>query len=363
MKKVYFTNLDGLRFFAFFAVFLAHSFYSEEPLINSSEVYLVFRRIGHLGIFGVNFFFVLSGFLITYLLIQEKSEKSEIDLKNFYARRVLRIWPLYYTIIIIGFVIIPVVQRDILGASDYTESADLWRYLLFINNFSDQTPSSAVLGILWSIAVEEQFYLIWPIVIKVINTKKLPLVFISIILCSLLFRIFLIGYGYRHTLSCMSDLSIGSFFAYYAYFSDRFKGAIRGMKQWHILGVYLIGFSLFFFRDNWSDVPMIYLNERLLFSVFFSFIILEQTYSSSSFKVGKLKILSSLGRVTYGLYMLHFVAIYIVAKIIERVLKTSLLSVLVFEPIIALLLSILLAYLSFYFLEKPFLNLKKKFGA
>ncbi|SNT01843.1 Peptidoglycan/LPS O-acetylase OafA/YrhL, contains acyltransferase and SGNH-hydrolase domains [Ekhidna lutea] len=363
MKKVYFTNLDGLRFFAFFAVFLAHSFYSEDTRVTSNEIYLSIRELGHIGIFGVNFFFVLSGFLITYLLIQEKNENGKINLKHFYARRVLRIWPLYYTVIVIGFVLIPFIQREIMGQVNYEESANLGHYLLFVNNFSNETPSTAVLGILWSIAVEEQFYLVWPVIIGFMSFKRLPFLFSFIIIVSVLFRIFLIGYGYKHTLSCMSDLAIGSLFAYYSFFSIRFRTLFQSMRSWQILIIYLVGLGLFFIRDLWSEIPLLYLNERLLFSLFFAFVILEQTYSRSIFKIGKLKLISRLGQVTYGLYMLHFIAIYIVAKLIQYLMKTSLVSVLVIEPVISLLLAVILSYFSFYLLEKPFLNLKRKFGA
>ena len=111
LKKIYFPNLDGLRFFAFLAVFLAHSFYSESEEITELAVYKVFRSVGHLGMFGVNFFFVLSGFLITYLLIIEKKEYKNVNIPAFYVRRVLRIWPLYYLVILIGFMAVPTFQH------------------------------------------------------------------------------------------------------------------------------------------------------------------------------------------------------------------------------------------------------------
>ncbi|MDW3194051.1 MAG: acyltransferase [Cytophagales bacterium] len=360
MKKLYFPNLDGLRFFAFLAVFFAHSFYSEETYIQEHALYQAFRSIGHLGIFGVNFFFVLSGFLITFLLINEKESFGTISLRNFYIRRVLRIWPLYYFIIAVGFFVIPTIQRDILGSS-YEESANIWHYVFFINNFFDQ-PSSAVLGVLWSIAIEEQFYLFWPVFIKIFTRRYWPAFFLSIIVFSAISRTFYIGYGYQHTLSCISDLAIGSMMAYFAFYSSKFKETFSRMKFSYIAIIYVLGGSLFFFRSYWADVAWLYLNERLLFSLFFSFIILEQCYSEQPLKLGRLKLITNWGKISYGLYMLHFVAIYIVAKVFELIVHETLVSVLLFEPMMAFVISILLAFLSFNFFESYFLSWKKKFN-
>lgn len=362
MKKIYFPNLDGLRFFAFFAVFLAHSFYSESSQVTSSTIYQTFRHYGHLGMFGVNFFFVLSGFLITFLLIIEKQETGAISLKNFYVRRVLRIWPLYYAVIFIGFVIIPIIQRQILAETSYQELANIWHYLLFVNNFSESEPTTAVLGVLWSIAVEEQFYLVWPILIALIPIKRLPTAFIGIIGLSMLCRLILIGYGYKHTLSCMSDLAMGSLFAYYSYTSDRIVNWFGSLKRWHIGLIYVIGISLFFLRRSWSDIPFMYLNERLLFSLFFVFIILEQNYSTSPIKMHRSKIITSLGKITYGLYMLHFLAIYVVAKAFSHFFEDTLTSVVFYEPSISLILSVGLAYVSYTYFEKFFLRMKKHYS-
>ena len=93
-NKVFFPNLEGLRFFAFFVVFINHAFASL-GYYNPSKTF-VFVRTHFLlnGNLGVSFFFVLSGFLITYLLLKEKELTGKINIKNFYLRRVLRIWPL-----------------------------------------------------------------------------------------------------------------------------------------------------------------------------------------------------------------------------------------------------------------------------
>src|SRR5205085_9627779 len=111
------------------------------------------------GNLGVNFFFVLSGFLITYLLIEEKKLTGKIHIGNFWIRRILRIWPLYFACVFIGFVLFPFAKHMAGGTS--AETADPWYYLAFINNFDyikKGLPDSPGLGVLWSVAIEEQFY-------------------------------------------------------------------------------------------------------------------------------------------------------------------------------------------------------------
>src|SRR6478672_8841464 len=107
-KRVFFENLDGLRFFCVLSVFLFHSFYSENKQITDHTLYhFVKSDLFGNGNLGVNFFFVLSGFLITFLLIEEKKLKGNINLPYFWIRRILRIWPLFFFCVFFGFVIMP----------------------------------------------------------------------------------------------------------------------------------------------------------------------------------------------------------------------------------------------------------------
>lgn len=362
-KKPFFPNLDGLRFFAFFCVFLAHSFYSKFDYLQKDSLYKIFRDLGHLGIFGVNFFFVLSGFLITYLLLIEKGKIGKINIKFFYLRRILRIWPLYYLIVFIGFLIIPYVQ-NLIGNFGYEEVADISSFLFFYNNFSSIIPTTAVLGVLWSIAVEEQFYLFWPIVIRYISLKNLVLFCWFIIVISLLMRTFWIGYGYQNTLSCISDFAVGALLAYSFFTKANWINKLKNLGMKWIVLIYILGISMFLFRGYWAEVSWIYNNERLLFSIFFAFIILEQnSFRFSFYKCGTSEKLSALGRITYGLYMYHFIAIYIVSLVMDKLnFNTQLYQVLFVEPIIALFFSIFIAYLSYKYFEVPILRFKDRFS-
>jgi peptidoglycan/LPS O-acetylase OafA/YrhL len=205
IKKEYFPNLDGLRFVCFLLVFFHHSFHTEVSEILNSDIHIFLKKtLFANGNLGVNFFFVLSGFLITHLLIQERLKSSSINVKNFWIRRILRIWPLYYFCVFFGFFIFPFI-KNLMGAP-VSESATLFSYVTFTNNFEfieKGLPDASILGVLWSIAIEEQFYFVWPIILMVISIRNYWIVFSAIILLSVVFRYFNLNYMMHeyHTLS------------------------------------------------------------------------------------------------------------------------------------------------------------------
>ena len=165
--KIYYPALDGLRFFAFFIVFLHHFYFnqsSNNPVIN---YFLVV--INKNGWIGVDLFFILSGFLITTLLLKERGKFGKYSLKNFWIRRSLRIWPLYYLALLVGFFVLPFFYTKFFNA-DFTGpfqkfqlETQLYWYLAFLGNWSvvfnkySTFPNTAHL---WTISLEEQFYFI-----------------------------------------------------------------------------------------------------------------------------------------------------------------------------------------------------------
>ena len=106
-RRVFFPNLDGLRFFAFFSVFLFHSFFTKNEAVQNNSLFVTLRLLTRHGDLGVNFFFVLSGFLITFLLLNERQFTGRIHIGAFYVRRILRIWPLYFVAVFLGFIVFP----------------------------------------------------------------------------------------------------------------------------------------------------------------------------------------------------------------------------------------------------------------
>jgi peptidoglycan/LPS O-acetylase OafA/YrhL len=180
MKKI--PQLDAVRGLAVLLV-----------LLHNTDRYpsLHLQWISGNGWMGVDLFFVLSGFLITRILLDTK--QSERFFRNFYARRCLRIWPLYYSVLLFMFVIVPILRPSEAHAVFDTRSSPWWAYPFFLQNFLVPIPSMATgpLGVTWSLAVEEQFYLLWPLVVRFCNESQLRKIAIAAICFSPPLRFYL----------------------------------------------------------------------------------------------------------------------------------------------------------------------------
>jgi peptidoglycan/LPS O-acetylase OafA/YrhL len=184
-ERVYFPELDGLRFIAFMMVYLFHGGIPGPILAR-----LVGRPAAHAflqnGGYGVQLFFILSGYLIAALLLREEARYGRISLRAFWVRRVLRIWPLYYLVIAVGFFLLPALQRDV-GTPGYTDllGTHLLPFAAFLGNWSMALVKPVPydwLSILWSVCVEEQFYLIVPLLIALVVPRyRLSLVALMIV--------------------------------------------------------------------------------------------------------------------------------------------------------------------------------------
>jgi len=321
------------------------------------------------GNLGVNFFFVLSGFLITYLLIEEKKLNGQIDIKKFWIRRILRIWPLFYLCVIIGFFIFPFLKSAF--GQQPNETASIGYYLTFTNNFDfikNGLPDASILGVLWSVAIEEQFYFVWPIILYLLPIKKYYLAFSTIIIGSLIFRGLNNNYmaHEHHTLSCIGDMAIGAFGAWLIQTNENFKTKIQYLKPIYVSLIYISFFTVYIFRDEILMNNNLFLNvvERPIIATIILLIILEQCFSDKSFfKMSKFKLLSKWGTISYGLYCLHFIGILIVTTLTKKYsLNTELWQVFIIDTSFALTLTIVISLISYNIFEKPFLKLKDKFA-
>jgi len=169
------------------------------------------------GWMGVDLFFVLSGFLITGILLDTKH--SENYFKNFYVRRCLRIWPLYYSVILFMFVIVPFLRPSEAQAHALFErSSPWWSYLLFLQNFlvSNPTGAAASLGVTWSLAIEEQFYIVWPWVVRYCSATQLRRIAVGVMCLSPALRLSVSVYGvdlYSNTFCRLDGLMAGALLA------------------------------------------------------------------------------------------------------------------------------------------------------
>ncbi len=364
-QKLFFPNLDGLRFFSFLAVFLLHGLVTDSPAIHEANWFKQSKLLAHADL-GVSFFFVLSGFLITYLLLFENQSRGKIDVGSFYVRRVLRIWPLYFFCVIYGFIITPHL-RILMGQSP-AENANPLLSATFLNNFDrihNGPPQSAVLGVLWSIAVEEQFYLLWPLLLFFVPKKYFQWIFFTVITVSLVYRSFQQGeVAENHTLGVISDMAIGGLAAWLSIRKNFFEKMFEKIPKPVTLIFYTVTFLLIVFWYQLFSFRELIVFRRVIMATAFAWIIVEQNYNSKSyFKISNFKIISRLGKYTYGLYCLHPIAISatIVGLRALGINKTGWQIIFLQIPV-SLLVSILLSYVSYHAFEKHFLKLKERFA-
>jgi len=383
MKPIrYFEHLDSLRFIAFFSVFCLHVTFMNAYFNGSDWYQWISTSLIRNGDLGVNFFFVLSGFLITNLLLREQDESGKIHLGSFYARRFLRIWPLYFAVAIIGFMVLPKLLTLTPGISPFLPEYmsipyDRWYYYAgFLANFDviyNGYPSP-VLAVLWSVSVEEQFYIFWPLLLMLVPRKMLVPALFAVLIGAAAFRYFnwqnqaIIRF---HTISCFSDISMGALLAYGLVKSDKLRLYFANMPRQTIVFPYVAAFILIIIRET-TYGPLFYpiagwvvAIEPAMFSAFFAFVIAEQHYSKDSFvKFGRFKLLAKWGKLSYGMYCLHLIVIWLVIwvfKAFEWQPDPQSPWIFLLQIIISFAGTVLLASLSYRFFESPFLKLKERF--
>lgn len=343
----YLRQLDVLRGLAVLVVMISHS----DGNVPSLHLGTVFRY----GWTGVDLFFVLSGFLITNILLRTKNDPQYFV--NFYARRLLRIWPLYFCLIAFGFLLIPFVQPQL--QPTVAAQCHPWQtYLFFVQNlFVPQSGRFGPLQITWSLCVEEQFYLVWPLVVLLCSPRNIARIAIGAILLSLALRLLSAHHWvaldtYHNTLCRLDGLAIGSLAAivvprYETRYVWRVSLGIAAFAIAGILAVVSLGIG------RWAFFGLV----SLLFGA-------GMCLSLSSPRFPKLRGLAFTGRISYGLYLLHVPAFDIIRdRHIRSIISVSHSAVV--NDLIVFTLSIALAFvlaqISWKLLESPALSLKRYF--
>jgi peptidoglycan/LPS O-acetylase OafA/YrhL len=356
-SKFHFKNLDSIRTIAFLSTFLAHAFYTESSNIETNKIFVFVNEFREMFSFGVPVFFVLSGFLITYLIFREEQKTLNFSVKKFYLRRIFRIWPVYYLIVIIGFVFFPLFKSIILHEVT-NETANPWMYILYLSNFdqifSGQLPIGVGLGPTWSVSIEEQFYLVWPLFFIGFKQKRFIIPIGLVLISSIVFTM-LFNFKSQHTVYSMLYLSMGALFAYVSFF---YESTVKKVAQ---LSSFLPVLALI------SLITLISNSTSFIFVIFIAFLIgyliIQQTFGNA-LNLNRIPLLEFFGKYTYGLYLYHVVCNFIIHILIDDIFKIheTIFSVIVLRPILSLLLAIVLSMLSYHYFESYFLKLKNKFA-
>lgn len=334
-------------------------------------IYFSSKLVRELGGLGVVFFFVLSGFLITYLLLSEKEKTGTIIIKKFYMRRVLRIWPLYFLITILGFFVLPHLHfMDniyLIKFNGYTIILNLILFIIMLPNlaFVFYKPMPHI-GQTWSIGIEEQFYILWPwLVKKSKNILKTLIILICIlflikVIVLILYKanINIVFYKNLKEIIAMlkiESMAIGGIGAWMVFRQKYYKNVLSNLT---LFGAITFGILLIYFTPTIIQDAIF-----LVYSVLFLIIILNISLHPNCFLKLENKLFVFLGNLSYGIYMYHMIIIALLIgtlKYCNFLIDNTITSqILVYS--ISTLATILISWLSYTYFEKPFLKLKHKF--
>jgi peptidoglycan/LPS O-acetylase OafA/YrhL len=361
VRSFYRPELDALRFFAFLAVFLFHFNRPVDLFVQHGIPRVIAQAATGLietGVFGVDLFFVLSAYLITELLTREKETTGSLDVRGFYLRRILRIWPLYF--VYIGLALIPVFNPN---------HALSWRqavaFALLAGNWSIIVwgwPLNSIIVPLWTVSIEEQFYLLWPPIVRKLSRTHLGVAGIFMLFISTVTRIIMVAvHGgvnsvWCNTLSRLDPIAAGVIIA------AVLRGGVPKVGGYLRFALLIAGIAPMIFVANvwkihepqqldWTPTligfPLVALGCSCILVAILG---IEFNIPRSLLYVGK---------ISYGLYVFHRLGNVLSGMLIP--IHAAFLQ-LALRPLLALAITLALATISYEVLEKPFLKLKNRFA-
>jgi peptidoglycan/LPS O-acetylase OafA/YrhL len=360
--------LDGVRGLAILMVLVVHFIGNARPL-NAVEGFIL--QIASYGTMGVDVFFILSGFLITGILFDSRSKPAYF--KNFYMRRVLRIFPLYYGVLLVGLVFVPLFFQ--IPGIDTTvhNQAWLWGYsaniLVALTGTWESLP---MFSHFWSLAVEEHFYLFWPLIVYFCSAKQLKRVAVGIVFGALGLRLWL-GASNMHELAVstltparLDAMALGGWMAVVA----RDPGGlvrlqVLAKRALVFAGLFIvITFVMTRLFPVWRE-PLHQVRQSA-FAVCFSSVLVFAVMEPRIIRpIFSSRFMVFFGKYSYGLYVLHFLYGYQMLRFrtedqFTKWLGSHLLGIFA-NGIAATMIAIVLALLSYHLFEKHFLKLKARF--
>lgn len=307
--------------------------------------------------FGVTVFFALSGFLITLLLIKEKEATASVSIRKFYIRRILRIWPLYFLYMVVALLV-----EYFLFGKGYSYGQIMY-YVLFVPNIPFVIGGVVdLLAHYWSLGVEEQFYVFWPLLIKMFINRFLSFSIVFIVLflfVKLILNLYYGGYSVPYTLlyvsrfDCMAIGGVGAYlYHHHSRIAGYFNTKLAQAFAWGIMGLIFINkFHFFSIIDH----------ELVAFVT----VILIMNQVSNQITLIKLenRLMNYLGKISFGIYVYHTLIIALVTYLFQK-WDFSLYGLTATMAYVFLIATATLgtAHFSYYYLEAPFLRKKKRYA-
>jgi len=366
-RRGHIEALDGVRGLAIIAVFLYHAMPDLSPQWRYG---FVLTRAVSAGPFGVDLFFVLSGFLITGILIAAREKVHYF--KNFYARRVLRLFPVYYAYLLVLMFVIPLIHRA-LHTSMEEYSGPWWWYLAYFCNWKPNFGwRDAGLGHIWSLAVEEQFYLIWPTIVLLAGRRRLPWVCGALILSATALRCVWSAQGatwnqiYRLTVTRWDTMAFGALAA----LAVRSESWLPIAKRWAprlMLGgtVIFCALAIYAGGPDWSRAPIQTVGSTFASLAFTGLVLFAATAQAGPLhRLLRRPLLLAMGKYSYFIYVVHGLVISHVYWVGEFIVKKRPATAVPVKLGLLGVVSVLVFYLaklSWRFFEAPILKLKRHF--
>ena len=369
----HFKGLNSLRFFAALLVLMHHTeTIRKKNGLENLEWLGLFRN----GVNAVTFFFVLSGFLITYLLLKENDKTHTVNIGTFYIKRMLRIWPLYFLIFFIGTLLLPQVLQllNIQYQMPY-QFGQVWYYFVFfLPGLVTFYFGHHLLEPLWSIGVEEVFYLIWAPIFKFFK-KRLVIILSAIIILKSIATLLSV-YVFHSTLltftldifkfDAMAIGALGAYFVFNLKQSVSHQLIYSKTNQVIIYGLLLV---YLMFLDNiknqyWDMLFKTPIFSELLIDSMFIYLIIGVSLVDQSVIKLENRFLSFLGEISYGIYMYHMLIIFAIMQFGKLYFaELNLFSGTLLFYILLLSLVIVIASISKKYFENIFLNIKRRVEA
>lgn len=364
--------LDGVRGVAIVLV-LFHHFTLYAGVRPAAYIDKIYYKLAEASWCGVDLFFVLSGFLITGILLKTKARPNYF--RNFYTRRCLRIFPLYYGTLAVLFWVVPLLVTPSGGfATVLRERGWYWSYLANVLYARQGWPEFDGIGHVWSLAVEEQFYLMWPLLIFWTRRRTLIAACLGAVVGSFLIRLWLASHDHRIAayvlMPARTDaLAVGALLAILSTSAQGLAARSRYLTPLAVLaasGIAAVGLRA---RDLNAErflvVTVVVTCLAILFGAVLA-LVLNAAPGSRTSRVLSSRVLTFFGRYSYGLYVLHSPLLFLMLRphfsgaSVPPIHGSVLPGVLLFATF-GIGLSILLALVSWHLWERPFLELKRHF--
>ncbi len=337
----YIPQLDGIRGIAVLVVMLQHVWGHWSTLFRAGILEGVIKR----GWISVDLFFVLSGYLITGILLRGSGDRKSI-LKNFYLRRAVRIWPLYFTLLAFVF----------LATRLLHQAYPLGWYFLFVQNFLSEFPKPSFFDQTWSLCVEEHFYLVWPLCILFVPRRWLIWILGIAIVSSPILRLSALTGGigtkllYTSTQYRLDGIAMGSLLALLPVVYNLSRIRIHAMGGWLLLAGLPATAVCFWFLEP-DDLgfrsPLLYTLVAVVSTGLVAVAVTSEV--GIMYNVLSSRVLRYFGRISYGLYMIHP---FVFGALRQRIADVR-------GPFLAVVGSVMLASISWHFFERRLLEFGK----